>query len=98
VPKGLADHPVVNVSWDDAVAYWQWLTKRLQEARGLADREVIRLPTEAEWEKAARGADGRWIPGGGQDWDPSECNSSEGHVGTTTRVGQVPLPPDSRGR
>ncbi|MCP4350300.1 MAG: SUMF1/EgtB/PvdO family nonheme iron enzyme [Desulfobacterales bacterium] len=52
------NHPVVYVSWDDAVAYSKWLTEKLK------DREwKIQLPTEAQWEKAARGNDGRIYPG-----------------------------------
>lgn len=57
------EHPIVNVSWDYAVAYAQWAASS--------------LPTEAEWEKAARGVDGRMFPWGAE-WDRSKCCNSVG--------------------
>jgi formylglycine-generating enzyme required for sulfatase activity len=56
--------PVVNVSWHDAVAFCNWLSAR--EGRS------VRLPTEAQWERAARGEDGRQFPWG-NEWDPARC-------------------------
>lgn len=65
-PPGCASHPVVLIRYDDAVAYCLWLSAALGR--------VVRLPTEAEWEKAARGgAEGERYPWGG-DIYPSRCN------------------------
>jgi formylglycine-generating enzyme required for sulfatase activity len=75
------DHPVVCVSWHDAIAFAAWLAK--------ITGEPWRLPTEVEWEKAARGTDGRIYPWGDQ-WDKSLANSSESMKGGTTPVGMYP--------
>ena len=65
-PQGYGGHPVVLVRYDDALAYCRWLS-------GAIERPV-RLPTEAEWEKAARGGtDGLRYPWG-NDIDASRCN------------------------
>jgi len=80
-PAGKGDHPVVNVSWRDAVAYCRWLS----EQTGWS----FRLLTEAEWEKEARGTEGRQYPWG-DDFDAARCNTREGGPGGTTPVGQYP--------
>jgi formylglycine-generating enzyme required for sulfatase activity len=79
-PEGRDRHPVVLVSLDDALAYARWRSQ--QEGRR------YRLPTEAEWEKAARGTDGRYFPWGNR-WRPALANA-ENRVGGTTEVGSYP--------
>ena len=68
-PKDKLDHPVVCVSWDDAGAYAKWA--------GLS------LPTEAQWEKAARCPKGLIYPWG-NEWDPSKCRNSTNKGNDTT--------------
>jgi formylglycine-generating enzyme required for sulfatase activity len=63
---GIRKCPVINVSWDDANTYCQWLS----EKKGLA----FKLPTEAQWEKAARGTDNRKYPWGNKEPDKQLAN------------------------
>ncbi|MFH0878188.1 MAG: SUMF1/EgtB/PvdO family nonheme iron enzyme [Lentisphaerota bacterium] len=78
------DHPVWFVSWHDAMAYCQWLNDLLKGI--LPNGLILRLPTEAEWEKAARGTDGRQWPWG-DEFDENKCNSCATDKGDTTPVG-----------
>ena len=70
-PAGKGNHPVVRIAHEDALAYTQWLS-------GETERPY-RLPTEAEWEKAARGTDGRIYPWGNY-FDHERCNTVEGNT------------------
>ena len=75
------NHPVLMVTWDEAKAYCQWLTEKI------TDKGVVTLPSEAQWEKAARGSDERIYPWAGDLIDPNRCNFIATGIGETSPVG-----------
>lgn len=86
--KQKLDHPVINVSWNDALAYLSWLGRVRGE--DLPKGMSFDLPSEAEWEKAARGTDGRVFPWG-NDFDQRRCNASWLHSETYPVGAYCPL-------
>ena len=80
------DQPVVNVSWEYAIRYCQWLS----EKTGIEHR----LPTEAEWEYAASGGGKREYPWGDEEPTPERANYSASKIGKTTPVGSYPPTPE----
>ncbi len=77
-PRRLANHPVHDVSWADTVAYCRWLTSRTGR--------IYRLPSEHEWEKAARGGAALEFPWG-DAFDAARANTRESGIGGTTPIG-----------
>ncbi len=72
------DYPVLGISWHDAMAFTEWLSKETGAG--------FRLPTEAEWEQACRGVEGFVYPWGDM-FDATKTNTYESGIGTTTPVG-----------
>ncbi len=75
-PSELADHPVVNVTYQDALSYAKWAGKR--------------LPEEMEWEKASVGKEMENYPWG-KEFSPNYCNTTESDIGQTSPVGSFSL-------
>ncbi|MCP4696504.1 MAG: SUMF1/EgtB/PvdO family nonheme iron enzyme, partial [Gammaproteobacteria bacterium] len=80
-PWNLPNRPAVGVCWHEVRAFCQWLSARLGR--------TVRLPVEAEWEKAARGTDGRYWPWG-DVWEEGRANTEEAGLKTSCAVGLFP--------
>lgn len=107
--KGFTNHPVVLVTWRDALAYCHWLGEQLRELaqgrllqleegseserafwQGLAEGALtVTLPSEAEWEKVAKGEEGRAYPWGNEP-DANKANYGDTGIGDTSPVGCFP--------
>ena len=81
VEFNLPNQPRIGVTWYEAVAYVRWLAKKTDKP--------YRLPTEAEWERAARHTDGRTYPWG-EDWQDGMANTQETSLNRSTVVGIFP--------
>jgi formylglycine-generating enzyme required for sulfatase activity len=93
-----ANHPMVYVSWYESLAFCRWLTDYVRDGKG-ADDEIaglvqkgwrFLLPSEAEWEKGARGAVGKRVYPWGDDIDANRANYSDTGIGATSAVGCFP--------
>jgi len=85
----ISNHPREKVTWYQAVAFTRWLTAKYRAAGLLTAQEEIRLPTEFEWEYAARGTDGRVYPYG-DTFDARKCNGDATGIGQTSAAGIFP--------
>jgi hypothetical protein len=82
----LPNHPAVGVNRFEGTAFCCWLTTRLREVGAIDKTQEIVLPSRAQWEKAARGMDGRIYPWGNEP-DPNRANYRETGIGATCAVG-----------
>jgi len=99
LPFTLPNHPVVGVSWYEAMAYTRWLNEYLLRCAAgrsgspwpelAAGKLKVALPTHEQWEKAARGTDGRTYPWG-SDFDSDRANTAESGIWATSAVGCFP--------
>ncbi|MFK3779537.1 SUMF1/EgtB/PvdO family nonheme iron enzyme [Agrobacterium sp. NPDC089420] len=98
-PDGFAEDrrnaPATDLTWRDARAYCDWLSQRWRREGRIGADEIVRLPTEPEWERAARGdqpdaADGGIIYPWGSIWQDDAANSEEAGFNNTTAVGLFP--------
>ncbi len=87
-------YPAINLTWYEAVKFCDWLTEKWRKAGRIAENEFVRLPTEAEWEYAARGKrisePGKMIFPWGNEWVDDAANTAELGLNDTCPVGLFP--------
>ena len=88
-PFNLPNHPVVGITWYEMLAFCRWLTEQPAEQGQLHTGYSIQLPNEAEWEKAARGEDGRDYPWPGRA-TPNHANYDASQIETSSALGCFP--------
>jgi formylglycine-generating enzyme required for sulfatase activity/energy-coupling factor transporter ATP-binding protein EcfA2 len=81
--------PAVYVNWHSARKYCEWVTDLWRQEGRISADEIVHLPSEAQWEKAARGEDRRAYPWG-NDWNARRCNTEESKIGKPNPVGIFP--------
>jgi formylglycine-generating enzyme required for sulfatase activity len=84
-----AQHPVENISWFKAMEFCRSLTHLTPNPSPISERGIIRLPTELEWEYAARGVES-WVYPWGNDWQPDDVVYDDNSNGQTAVVGSKP--------
>ena len=87
-PK-LANAAAVDLTWHDAMAYCAWLTSEWRAECLIGTDEIVRLPTEPEWEMAARGSQG-WHYPWGEEWAAGHANGEETGINEVCSVGLFP--------
>ncbi len=90
ITRGANNYPVEGVTWSEAIAFCRWLTIRLRERTLLEENQIVRLPTEWEWQYAATEGDPERIFPWSSEWDGRRTNTSESGLGHSISVGMYP--------